>query len=390
MISVASRLLAVQSPVIPVVGALVRDHPGTISLGQGVVNYGPPIECATAIQDFLIDPTNHIYKQVDGIAPLRELITKKLSEENGITIGEGNAIVVTAGGNMAFLNALLAITDPGDEVILQTPYYFNHEMAITMVNCRPVLVPTDAQFQLQSEKIRQAITPKTRAVVTISPNNPTGAMYPENDLRAVNEICREAGVFHIHDEAYEYFTHGDVEHFSPGSITGSSPHTISLYSLSKAYGFASWRIGYQVIPETLLDAVKKIQDTNLICPPVISQFAAAAALRVGRTYCDARTESIRAVRTLVYDELLTIGSLCEIPPADGAFYYFLKLKTGLPPMTLVERLIKEHGIAVIPGDAFGYREGCAVRISYGALTPETAVEGIRRFTKGVQTILRGH
>jgi len=389
MMRVASRLQTVQSPVIPVVGELVRDHPGTISLGQGVVNYGPPAECVTAVHDFFRDPENHKYKLVDGIPPLRELAAKKLASENGIHLGSGNALVVTAGGNMAFLNALLAIADPGDEIILQTPYYFNHEMAITMVNCRPVLVPTDECFQLQLEMIQRAITSKTKAVVTISPNNPTGAMYPEADLRVVNEMCREAGVFHIHDEAYEYFTHGEVEHFSPGSIAESEAHTISIYSLSKAYGFASWRMGYQVIPEMLLGAVKKIQDTNLICPPVISQFAAAAALRVGRSYCDAQTKSIRNVRQLVRDELKIIEPFCDIPPADGAFYFFLKLKSELRPMTMVERLIREHKVALIPGDAFGYHEGCAIRISYGALTPETAIEGVRRLTNGVRAIVGG-
>lgn len=387
MISVSSRLQTVQSPVIPVIGALVRDHPGTISLGQGVVNYGPPAECVPAIQDFFGDPENHKYKLVDGIVPLRELITRKLADENSIRVGNQNALVVTAGSNMAFLNALMAITDPGDEIILQTPYYFNQEMAVTMLNCRPVLVPTDERFQLQLERIRSAITPKTRAVVTISPNNPTGAMYPEKDLRAVNEMCREAGVFHIHDEAYEYFAHGDVEHFSPGSIAGSAANTISLFSLSKAYGFASWRIGYQVLPEILLGAVKKIQDTNIICPPVISQVAAAAALRVGKPYCDAQLDSIRAVRELVREELRNIQPLCDIPPADGAFYFFLKLKSDLPPMTVVERLIREHGVAVIPGDAFGYHAGCAIRISYGALTRETATEGVRRLTGGLRAIL---
>src|SRR5262249_9123741 len=147
-------------------------------------------------------------------------------------------LVITAGGNMAFMNALLAIADPGDEIILQAPYYFNHEMAVTMANCRPVLVATDANYQLQPDAIAAALTSRTRAVVTISPNNPTGAVYPEAALRAVNELCRRHGVFHIHDEAYEYFVYGGARHFSPGSIPGAGAHTISLYSMSKAYGFA--------------------------------------------------------------------------------------------------------------------------------------------------------
>ena len=182
---------------------------------------------------------------------------------------------------MGFVNAVLAITDPGDEIILNTPYYFNHEMAITMADCKAVCVPTDENYQLRPEPIEKAITTRTRAVVTISPNNPSGAVYPEKTLRQVNDLCRRHGIYHISDEAYEYFIYDGARHFSPGSIAGSSQHTISLFSLSKAYGFASWRIGWMVIPERLFRPIRKIQDTILICPPVISQWAAVGAMRVG-------------------------------------------------------------------------------------------------------------
>src|SRR2546425_7577237 len=215
---------------------------------------------------------------------LLEALERKLECENGIRLGPQNRLLVTAGGNMAFMNAVLAITDPGDEVILQTPYYFNHEMAVTMAGCRPVLVSTDDQYQLRPHAIARAITPKTRAVVTISPNNPTGAVYSQASLREVNRLCGQRGVYHIHDEAYENFTYDGAKHFSPGSISGSESHTISLFSLSKAYGFASWRIGYMVAPQHLLESIRKIQDTILICAPVISQFAAIGALQAGRGY----------------------------------------------------------------------------------------------------------
>ena len=386
MLSVSQRLQAVQPPVIPIVAGLLREHPGTISLGQGVVNYPPPTAATDAIARFLAAPDNHQYKLVDGIAPLRERITHKLAIENGLVVGQDNALVVTAGGNMAFMNALLAITDPGDEVILQTPFYFNHEMALTMLNCRPVLVPTDECFQLDLTGIQAVITPRTRAIVTVSPNNPTGAVYPESALREVNELCRAAGIYHIHDEAYEYFTWDGAKHFSPASINGSAAHTISLYSLSKAFGFASWRIGYQVIPAQLLDAVKKVQDTNLICPPVISQFAAVGALEAGRGWCEPHLRKIQEVREIVAQELRLISDICEVPPATGAFYFFLKLAPSKSPMQLVETLIREHRVAAIPGDAFGYADGCALRISYGALTPENAREGMGRLTAGLRAL----
>ncbi|HCF30235.1 MAG TPA: pyridoxal phosphate-dependent aminotransferase, partial [Cyanobacteria bacterium UBA11049] len=221
---------AVQSPIIPLVGELIRSCPGTISLGQGVVYYPPPPEAIELLTQFFAEPSNNLYKSVEGIAPLQSAIAQKLQAFNKIEIND-NCVVVTAGSNMAFMNAILAITSPGDEIILLTPYYFNHEMAITIAGCRPVLVPTDENYQLCSGAIAKAITKRTRAVVTISPNNPTGAVYSESALREVNQICRERGIYHISDEPYEYFTYDDARHFSPASTPDSSAHTISLYSL---------------------------------------------------------------------------------------------------------------------------------------------------------------
>ncbi len=381
------RMQSVQTPIIPVVGELIRANPGTISLGQGVAYYGPPPEVARYIETFFADPQNHKYKLVQGIPELLAAIEDKLAAENGIRVGPGRRIVVTAGANMGFVNAVLAITDPGDEIILNTPYYFNHEMAITMADCKAVCVPTDENYQLQPERIEEAITSRTRAVVTISPNNPSGAVYPENTLRQVNDICRRHGVYHISDEAYEYFVHDDAKHFSPGSLPGSSEHTISLYSLSKAYGFASWRIGWMVIPERLFEPVRKIQDTILICAPVVSQWAAVGAMRVGKSYCDEKLRETREIRTIFLKELEAVTDLVTIPKADGAFYLLLRVHTQMDPMPLVRRLVEEHKVAVIPGATFGVQDRCILRVAYGALQKDTAAEGIGRLVRGLRQIL---
>ena len=381
------RMQAVQMPIIPVVGEWIRANPGTISLGQGVAWYGPPPQAVDHIQKFLADPQNHKYKLVQGIPELLEAIEGKLAAENGIRLGADQRVVVTAGANMGFVNAVLAITDPGDEIILNLPYYFNHEMAVVMADCRAVCVPTDENYQLQPELIECAVTDRTRAVVTISPNNPTGAVYPEQSLRRVNDICRRRGIYHIHDEAYEYFTYDGARHFSPGAIEGSSPHTISLFSLSKAYGFASWRIGWMVIPERLFMAVRKIQDTNLICPPVVSQWAAVGAMHAGRAYCEQKLSATREVRRLVLERLAGIGDLVVVPRAEGAFYFLLRVHSAMDPMRLVQRLIEEHKVAVIPGTTFGVHDQCLLRIGYGALEPHTAIEGIGRLAQGLRRIL---
>ncbi|MBE9038503.1 pyridoxal phosphate-dependent aminotransferase [aff. Roholtiella sp. LEGE 12411] len=388
MKSLTSRMQAVQSPIIPVVGELIKNSPGTISLGQGVVSYNPPQSAIELLPKFLADSANNLYQAVEGIPPLLVVLKEKLSAFNSIEINEENCIVVTAGSNMAFMNAILAITSPGDEIILNTPYYFNHEMAIAMAGCRAVLVETAENYQLRPEAIAQAITPKTRAIVTISPNNPTGVVYSEAALRQVNQICGDRGIYHISDEAYEYFTYNGVKHVSPGAFTGSSQYTISLYSLSKAYGFASWRIGYMLIPKHLLVPVKKVQDTILICPPVVSQYAALGALQAKPEYLRDNIGAIAQVRQLVLESLNRLQGLCTITPADGAFYFFLKVHTPIDAFELVKRLIQEHQIAVIPGTTFGMDNGCYLRVAYGALQKETAKEGIERLVQGLQIIVK--
>jgi aspartate/methionine/tyrosine aminotransferase len=382
-----SRMNQVQLPLIPVVSELILNHPGTISLGQGVVNYPPPPEAIASLQTFLSCPHNHLYQAVIGIEPLIAAIAQKLTTDNQIEITEANEIVVTAGSNMGFLSTILAITQAGDEIILNTPYYFNHEMAITMANCHPVLVNTDEKYQLDLQAIAQGITPKTKAIVTISPNNPTGAVYSRSSLQAINDLCRDRGIYHISDEAYEYFTYDGVEHISPASFPHSADHTISLFSLSKAYGFASWRIGYLVIPRHLLLPFKKVQDTNLICPPVVSQYAALGALTVGKSYCQQHLMEIAQVRKVVSEQLQSIKQIAAIAPNPGAFYFWLKINTKLNDLELVKQLIEQDRVAVIPGSTFGMKNGCYLRIAYGSLQLSTATAGIERLIKGLNRVV---
>jgi len=385
ILSQSRRLESVQTPVIPVVGRWIAATPGTISLGQGIVSYGPPPEVIDSVQRFggLID--DHRYGPVEGLAPLVDIIEAKLARENGITVRPESRVVVTAGGNLAFMNAVLAIADPGDEIIISVPYYFNHEMAIVMAGARPVAVPTRPDLQLDVDAIARAVTPRTRAVVTVSPNNPTGAVYDEASLRAVNALCADRGVFHIHDEAYEYFTYG-VPHFSPGSIPGAAAHTISLYSLSKAYGMASWRVGYMVAPAALWSAINKIQDTLLICPSAVSQRAAVAALTVGASWATDRRDGLNATRVRMRDTLAAPGMPVDLAEPAGAFYFFMRVHSAMAPMVLAERLIREHKVAVMPGSAFG-ADGCAIRVSYGALDAEIVAEGLDRLVTGLRTIV---
>ena len=379
---------SVQTPIIPVVQALIGANPGTISLGQGVVNYPPPNQVLEVTRAFVDNQDLHKYQYVEGIPALKEGIARKLAAENGIDLS-GRGIVVTAGSNMGFLNTVLAIADPGDEIILLKPYFFNHEMAITMLGCRAITVDMNSDNQPVIEAIAAAITNKTRAVVTVSPNNPSGAVYGKDALQAIGDLCSRHGLYHVSDEAYEYFVYDGVPHHAPCSFEGTGGNTIGLYSFSKGYGFASWRIGYMVVPEALTEPIRKIQDTNLICPPVVSQLAAVAALEAGRQYCEPHIEALAQVRDAVLEELQTLGERIRIPAAEGAFYFLINVDTTRSSMALVRGLIEEYGVAVIPGSTFGISDDtCTVRIAYGALDKDTVMDAVSRLVRGLDRLTR--
>ncbi|MDB5958241.1 pyridoxal phosphate-dependent aminotransferase [Ramlibacter sp.] len=383
----ALRMERVDAPIIPVIAALTRQTPGTISLGQGVVSYGPPPEAIGRLPALLADPQLHKYQAVSGYAPLLDAIRSKLAAENGLHAQGVSQVTVTAGSNMAFLNSVLAVADPGDEFILPTPFYFNQEMAIRMCGCAPVLVPTRADWSLDVAALAAAITPRTRAIVTVSPNNPTGAVYSEADLRAVNALCARAGIYHFSDEAYEYFTFDGARHFSPGSIPGAHAHTLSFYSMSKNFGMASWRVGYVVFPLHLAEAMDKVQDTNLICAPVPSQLLALEALRLGKPWVQGKVEELARVRSAVYASLDQLGDLVRFPRTQGAFYVLMRLPGVDDALAFNRMLIEKHKVATIPGFAFGLtdtRRDNYQRLSYGALDAVTVAEGVQRFVAGVK------
>ncbi len=384
LLSPSARSAAVRSPIIPTINGWVRQHPGTISLGQGIAFFSPPQEALAAVEDRLHEKQLDLYGPVQGIPELVAALRHKLEQKNQIRFDQGQEIFVTAGSNMAFSSLMLALLDPDDEVILLTPFYFNHEMAITLANAKAVLTPTLDNFHPDLDAIKNNITARTKAIVTVSPNNPSAAVYSQEELTEINQLCEQRGLYHISDEAYEDFVFEDIEHFSAASLNNSAAHTISLYSFSKAYGFAGWRVGYMLVPAELADTLRKIQDTVLISPPIVSQLAALGALQADMHYLQTHLNEIKNSRALCLQALNDSGVLRQRVQSEGAFYIFACIQSRLSDLETTHHLIRENGVATIPGSAFA-TEGY-LRISYGALTSDNVDIGMQRLIKGLQQL----
>jgi aspartate/methionine/tyrosine aminotransferase len=333
---------------------------------------------------------------MEGDPQLLEAIRRDLVDHHGLDLDD-TALLATAGSNMAFHAIAQVILDPGDAVLLPIPWYFNHWMAVQLAGGEPVAV--DAGWIPDPERLEAAITPRTRAIVTISPANPSGVVMPPPVLEAINRLCARRGLFHISDEAYAAFVHGPVPHVSPGRLPGSGAHTVTLHSLSKAYGMAGWRLGYASVPRQLMSGLAQVQDTVLICPPRLLQPAAAAALAAGPAWSAPRIASLAPRRALLHDALAAAVAdglpVAMAAAPDGAFYGLLACSTSLDEQVLVERLILEHGVAVLPGGAFGLAAGggaglgrgqVLLRLSYGMLDGPDLERALQRLFGGLAAL----
>lgn len=356
-----------------------------VSLGQGVPFFGPPEATMDAAAAALREPNGYRYSNDAGRPVLRQALARKLRQDNDIAVDWRHNIIATTGANQAFVNGVLAITDVGDSVVIVTPHYFNHVMAVHMAGCRPIFVEAGEGYVPDVDDVAAALQDDTRAVVTVSPNNPTGAVYPPATLRAINELCADHGLYHISDEPYEYFVYGDTRHVSPASFDAALEHTISLFSFSKSYGMSGYRMGAMVVPADMYEAVIKVQDTVIICPPGPSQAAAIAALEIGGAYPRQFLPALEDAREVFIDGMDALGGV-SMPVTNGAFYFLLQLDTHKAAWDIALRLIEDFGVVTIPGEAFAAAQP-SLRIAYGNITEREAREGMRRLADGLQSLL---
>ncbi len=333
------------------------DRVGGVNLAQGVCDTELPAPVAEGAIRAIRDGQN-IYTRLDGIAPLREAIADKLRRDNHLTVDPGSEVLVTSGATAGFYSALLALLDPGDEVVLFEPFYGYHLNTLTALRMVPVVVPLAwGDWALDIDRLRTSITPKTRAIVVNSPSNPSGKVFSRAELEAIAAIAEEHDLFLFTDEIYEYFVYEGTQHISPATLPGMAERTISVSGLSKTFSITGWRIGYLTAGARWLPAIAYFHDLTYVCAPSPFQYGAAAGLlQLPVSFYTDLAAEYQAKRDLLCAALATAELTPCIP--SGAYYVLADI-SSLPGNSAKEKartLLRERGVAAVAGTAF-FHEG---------------------------------
>jgi len=356
-----------------------------ISYGAGEPDYPTPGHIVQAAIAAARDPRNHRYSANAGLPELREAIATRTSVDDGLDITPSQ-VLVTNGGKQAVFQALAAIIDPGDEVIVPAPYWVTYPEAVKLAGGRPVEVPTSIKsgFKVTMDDLESVWTPRTKAIMFVSPSNPTGAVYDAAETRAIGRWAAERGVWVLSDDIYQYLVYGDASFTSlPGVTPELDDRWVIIHGVSKTYAMTGWRVGWMIGPGDVVTAAANHQSHATSNVSNISQRAALAALT-------GPTEPIEAMRMGFDRRRRTMFSmLSDIQGVDcaeplGAFYCFPSFEDVIASgrfdsdVDLCASALEEAEVAMVPGEAFG-APGHA-RLSY-ALSDEDLVDGLDRLRR---------
>ena len=352
---------------------LRKEGKAVIDMGLGEPDFSTPPHIIEAACRALKEGKT-TYAPAQGIPELREAIAEKLREENGIPAKPEN-VIVTAGAKYAIYEAMQALIEPGDEVILLEPAWVSYEACVLLAGGKPVLVKHDESFK--HADIGERITDKTKMIVVNSPNNPIGVVYPKEFLKEIADLASDHDIYVMADEVYEKIIF-DGEHHSIASFDGMFERTITINAFSKTYAMTGWRLGYAVAPESVIGRMRKIQSHSISSPTTFVQYAGIAALRGDQSFVRDMVAEFRERRDLLIDGLKNLG--LRYAPPEGAFYVFMD--TGMDGDEFSRRFLEEYHVAVTPGSGFGRSYRSWVRLSYA-----TSVENIREMLERLETFL---
>ena len=307
------------------------------------------------------------YSPTDGIPELREEIAKKLRRDNNIQ-ADPSEVMVSVGAIEGLADAVMAVIDPGDEVILPTPTYSTHIRQVLLASGKPVTIPLieEKGFAWDMDRVKDSITPKTKAIMYCSPSNPTGTVFPEQELRQIADIALKNNLMIITDEAYEYFVFDDHKHFSIGSIPELKKNCISTFTFTKTYAMTGWRIGYVHADQEVIQHIRKAHIPFAICAPVVSQYAALAALQGSQKCVQDFYDHYLRTRNLMCDRLDQLDSVFEYQKPGGSYLMFPKVlvEEGKDSLAFCKKLLTEIQVSATPGIAFGPTGESHIRLSF--------------------------
>ncbi|GFM37811.1 pyridoxal phosphate-dependent aminotransferase [Desulfovibrio psychrotolerans] len=353
---------------------------GCVSLGQGVPSFPTPPHIAEAVSRALRDePGIGKYSLQPGMPVLREVIAGRLAEEKGFVVDPGTEVGVTVGAMEALLMTMLTVVDRGDEVIVPSPGYASHAEQVLMAEGVPVYVPLrPADWGLDVEAIRAAVTDRTRAVILCNPGNPTGTVYDEADVRALCALALEQDFVIISDETYDFMVYDAAGNpapmpFSPASLPEMRDHVICINSFSKKYALTGWRVGYVAADKRWMDELLKVHDAAAICAPTVSQYAALAALTGPQDCVDAMRSALCLRRAQTCAALDGMADHFSYVIPRGAFYVMARYRfSHAASPEVARRILEEARVITIPGGSFGPEGEGHLRLSFGGEQEELA------------------
>lgn len=356
-------------------------HDDVISLSVGEPDFPTP----WAIREeafYHLEKGHTSYTSNWGLIELREEIAKYMSRY-GMTYNPQNEVLVTVGASEGVDAVLRAILNPGDEIIVVQPCYVNYTPLAEL--CQAKIVPLDSSvngYYPTADQIKSLITPKTKAVMMCSPNNPTGTMIPRAELEKIAEVVKENQIWCISDEIYCELAYDGFEHVSIGSFPGMKDYTIILNGFSKSFAMTGWRIGYIAAPAEILAQIVKLHGYNTICAPIFSQYGAVEGLKNCFKDVEKMRVSYQQRRNYMYKAFTDMG--LPVPEPTGAFYMFPDISsTGLSDEEFATQLFQKYNVAVVPGSVFGLGGKGHIRCCYATAIEKIkiAMERIAQFVK---------
>jgi aspartate/methionine/tyrosine aminotransferase len=360
-----------------------------IGFGAGEPDFPTPAHIVEAAAAACRDPKFHRYSPIPGLPELRSAIATKTKRDSGVDV-LAEQVLVTNGGKHAVYNTFQALLDPGDEVLVPAPYWTSYPECIALAGGVTVaLATTEASgFRVSVEQLDAACTERTKAMLFVSPSNPTGAVYPPEDVRAIGEWARDRGIFVVTDEIYEHLTYGDHEFTSmPAVVPDLAERCVILNGVAKTYAMTGWRVGWMIGPRDVVSAATNLQSHSTSNVANVSQVAALAAVAGDLEAVSEMRDAFERRGRKMYELLRGIPGVSVIEP-QGAFYCLPSFEGvlgreigGTRPQTtleLSEVLLEEALVAVVPGEAFG-APGYA-RLSF-ALGDDDLGEGVRRIAE---------